>query len=154
MPIGRKNIVKNKLINIDDTAEINQTTTQKSLEMKILIIDDDKELAYLLKMGLEDFHHTVDIANDGVIGEEMATESNYDVIVLDVMLPGADGYQVCKTLRKNSVKVPVLMISSLDSPLEERAGFIAGANDYLIKPFEFGEFHKKIMFLYMRSKLE
>jgi len=121
--------------------------------MKILIIDDDKELTGLLKMGLEDFHHQVYIANDGVIGEEMAMKNEYDVIVLDVMLPGADGYMVCKTLRKNSVKVPVLMISSLDSPLEERAGFIAGADDYQIKPFEFEEFHKKIMFLYMRSKL-
>jgi DNA-binding response OmpR family regulator len=153
MPIGRKNVMKNKEINVVDTMEMNQTTTQNSLGMRILIIDDDKELTTLLKMELEDFHHQVFIANDGTIGEEMAMENEYDVIVLDVMLPGTDGYLICKALRKNSVKVPVLMISSLDSSLEERAGFIAGANDYLIKPFEFEEFHKKIMFLYMLSKL-
>jgi len=121
--------------------------------MKILIIDDDKEWTSLLTMQMADHFHQTDTATDGVIGEQMALANEYDAIILDVMIPGADGFLVCKTLRKNGINVPIIMVTSLESPEEERAGYIAGTTDYLIKPVEFEELYKNLLTHYMKSTL-
>lgn len=121
--------------------------------MRILIIDDDQELTAYLKLALEDFHHQIDVAHDGIIGEQMALENDYDIILLDVMLPGANGFLICKTLRHNGVKIPILMLTSLETSQEEVTGYIAGATDYLIKPIDFDLLYKKIIAYTLDSKL-
>ena len=115
--------------------------------MKILLIDDDQEFTSLLKMELEDMGHPTDIANDGITGEKMALIHSYDLIILDLMLPGKNGYAICNSIRKTHLEIPVLMISSLDSKEEKAEGFSKGINDFLTKPFSFDDLYNKIIVL-------
>ena len=90
--------------------------------MKILLVDDDQELTSFLSMELEDMGHFIEVANDGISGKDLALKKPYDVIILDLMLPGTDGHSICRNLRENHVITPVLMISSLNSNKEIQAG--------------------------------
>ena len=92
--------------------------------MKILLIDDDQEFASLLKMELEDMGHPTDTANNGYVGENKALINPYDLIILDIMLPGKDGHSICQNIRQKHIDMPILMISSLDSKEEKTAGFL------------------------------
>lgn len=115
--------------------------------MSILLVDDDQDLTQLLQMQLEGRGDNTDVAFNGVDGCRLALKKPYDVIILDLMLPGMNGHKICTKLRENRVKTPILMISSLDSEDEKHSGIKAGANDYLSKPFLFEEFYEKITLL-------
>lgn len=99
----------------------------------------------MLKLELEDQGHHVDSASNGWDGANLGLRNRYDVIILDLMIPGMNGRQVCRELRKNRIQTPVLIMSALDSQDEIEACLTAGARDYLKKPFLFDDFHKKIL---------
>ncbi|MDH4116124.1 MAG: response regulator transcription factor [Acidimicrobiia bacterium] len=105
--------------------------------MKVLLVEDDKRLAATVKRGLEAEHFTVDVALTGPDGLWLATESIYDVIVLDIMLPGRNGYQVCADLREAGDWTPILMLTAKDGDLDEAEALDTGADDYVTKPFSF-----------------
>jgi len=105
--------------------------------VRILVVDDDRHLARSLKRGLEAEGFAVDLAFDGTEGLWRAAESDYDAIVLDIMLPGANGYRVCAELRGVGNWTPVLMLTAKDGDLDEAEALDTGADDYLAKPFSF-----------------
>lgn len=105
--------------------------------MRILVVEDDAKMAELLRRGLSLEGHAVDIAGDGIRGLEAAQSQPFDVIVLDIMLPGLDGLQVARRLRSGGVRTPILMLTSRDSSLDIVRGLDVGADDYLTKPFSF-----------------
>ncbi|MGA0558215.1 response regulator [Larkinella sp. VNQ87] len=107
--------------------------------MKILVVEDEPKLASFVKKGLEEQSFEVDIAYDGQIGRNLALSSSYDVIVLDVNVPKMNGYDLAKSLRQENIKTPILMLTAMGSLDNKVAGFEAGADDYLVKPFEFRE---------------
>ena len=105
--------------------------------MKILVIDDDEPTATAVRRGLEAAGYTVEVAHDGAEGLWMAQESTPDVIVLDIMLPKRNGYQVCADLRAEDNWVPILMLTAKDGDLDEAEALDTGADAYLVKPFSF-----------------
>jgi DNA-binding response OmpR family regulator len=108
--------------------------------MRILIVEDEKKMAGLLKKGLEEENHSVSVAFDGRAALEIAEDYEFDAIVLDVMLPGVDGYEVARRLRKVHNETPILMLTARDAVPDIVKGLDAGADDYLTKPFSFEEF--------------
>jgi len=112
--------------------------------MKVLLVEDDLEISSFVQLGLEDNDNSIDVAYDGIRGEELALENKYDIIILDVMLPGQTGFEICKKIRKNNIETPVLIVTSLTSPEEKTKAFAAGANDFLLKPFNFKDLRKRI----------
>lgn len=107
--------------------------------MYVLVVEDERRLAQLVRRVLEEEGHTVDVAYDGEEGLQMGLEGTHDVIVLDIMLPQVDGLSVCKSLRQNRVDTPVLLLTALDGVDDRVKGLDAGADDYLPKPFAFQE---------------
>ncbi len=105
--------------------------------MKILLVEDDKKIATLVKRGLEAEGFTVEAAMDGSEGLWRATEYTYDLIVLDLMLPGVDGVQICRTLRDQGDWTPILVLTARDGVLDQTDALEGGADDYLTKPFSF-----------------
>jgi two-component system, OmpR family, copper resistance phosphate regulon response regulator CusR len=106
--------------------------------MRILIVEDDINIADVLRRGLVEQHYSVDVANDGRAGYEMALVNEYDLVVLDIMLPGMNGREICRGLRAEGVLTPILMLTALGSAGDVITGLDAGADDYLTKPFDFG----------------
>lgn len=107
--------------------------------MYILVVEDERRLAQVVRKVLEEEGHTVDVANDGEEGLAIAMDGSHDVIVLDILLPGIDGFEVCRSLRANRVDTPVLLLTALDAVEDRVRGLDAGADDYLPKPFAFQE---------------
>ena len=107
--------------------------------MYILVVEDERRLAQVVRKVLEEEGHTVDVAHDGEEGLAMAMDGSHDVVVLDVLLPGIDGFEVCRSLRANRVDVPVLLLTALDGVEDRVRGLDSGADDYLPKPFAFQE---------------
>jgi DNA-binding response OmpR family regulator len=105
--------------------------------MRVLVVEDDQAMASSLAWGLEAEGYVVDVADNGEDGLWKARESSHDVIVLDVMLPGLDGYQVCQRLREQGVWTPILMLTAMDEDLDHAEGLDIGADDYLTKPFSY-----------------
>ena len=105
--------------------------------MRILIVEDDRKLARQLKKGVDECGHSASLAFEGREGLESAQDSEFDVIVLDVMLPGLDGTSIVKHLRHRRIGTPVLLLTARDTPDDIAAGLDAGADDYLTKPFSF-----------------
>lgn len=105
--------------------------------MKVLLIEDDRKIATAVKRGLESEGFTVDVAFDGVDGLWMAQEGSFDAIVLDILLPGKNGFQVCRDLRNRGNWTPILMLTAKDGDLDEAEALDTGADDYLTKPFSF-----------------
>jgi DNA-binding response OmpR family regulator len=105
--------------------------------MRILIVEDDELLARSLVRGLGAEGYTVDLATDGVDGLYMAQENDYDAMILDILLPGMNGYLVCAKLRAGGRDLPVLMLTAKDGTLDEAEGLDTGADDYLVKPFQY-----------------
>ncbi len=105
--------------------------------MRVLVVDDEVRLARSLKVGLEAEGFAVDVAHDGTDGLWLAREHPYDAVVLDLMLPGINGYQVCATLRREEIWTPVLMLTAKDGEWDQVEGLDTGADDYLTKPFSF-----------------
>jgi len=117
---------------------------EEKYNMKVLLVEDDLEISSFVQLGLEDNDNSIDVAYDGIRGEELALENKYDIIILDVMLPGQTGFEICKKIRKNNIETPVLIVTSLTSPEEKTKAFAAGANDFLLKPFNFKDLRKRI----------
>ncbi len=107
--------------------------------MKILVIEDEPKVASFIKQGLEEQSNDVTVAFDGFFGKKLATENHYDVIIMDLMIPYINGLELCKTLRAEGIKTPVLMLTALGTTDDKVTGLDAGADDYLVKPFEFKE---------------
>jgi two-component system OmpR family response regulator len=105
--------------------------------MRVLVVEDEHKVAAAVKRGLEAEGFAVDVVGDGVDGLWMATEHDYDTIVLDIMLPGKNGYDVCAALREAGNWTPVLMLTAKDGDLDEAEALDTGADDYLTKPFSF-----------------
>ena len=112
--------------------------------MKILIIEDDIKIINFLKKGLEEECYVVDYSTNGDEGLYLASVHTYDLILLDIMLPIKDGMEVCKTLRKNNIQTPIIMLTAKDSIEDKIKGLDIGANDYLAKPFSFAELLARI----------
>src|SRR3977135_1550394 len=107
--------------------------------MRILLVEDEPKLARALMRGLERTGYAVDLAGSGEDAVLLATTHDYDAVVLDVMLPGKDGFEVCRALRSEECWSPVLMLTARDRVEDRIHGLDAGADDYLVKPFDFGE---------------
>ena len=121
--------------------------------MRILIIEDEKKIADSIKKGLKQEKYVVDIAYDGNIGYDLAAGENYDVIMLDLMLPGIDGLTICKRLRReDGVFTPILMLTAKDGVEDKVRGLNIGADDYLPKPFAFEELLARVNALGRRPK--
>ncbi|WP_030688376.1 response regulator transcription factor [Streptomyces sp. NRRL B-1347] len=105
--------------------------------MRLLIVEDEKRLALSLAKGLTAEGYAVDVVHDGVDGLHRATEGTYDLVILDIMLPGMNGYRVCSTLRAAGNDVPILMLTAKDGEYDEAEGLDTGADDYLTKPFSY-----------------
>ncbi len=119
--------------------------------MRVLVVEDDLRMASLLKRGLEEEGHAVDVASDGPEGLWMATEFPYGSVVLDVMLPGFDGFEVCRRLRSAGHWMPVLMLTARDEVGDRVRGLDAGADDYLVKPFSLLELAARLRALSRRD---
>jgi two-component system copper resistance phosphate regulon response regulator CusR len=118
--------------------------------MKVLVVEDEEQVAAFIKRGLNEKMIAVDIATDGVQGERLAREYDYDAIVLDVMVPRKSGFAVCRAIRAFNSTVPILMLTALDSIDDKAEGFGVGADDYLVKPFEFRELLLRLQALIRR----
>ena len=120
--------------------------------MRILIIEDEQKMAEILKRGLEEENFSVEVANDGDSGLAIGKEQKFDVILLDVTLPGTDGFDVAKELRTAHVKTPILMLTARDSTEMKVRGLDSGADDYITKPFAFAELLARIRAQVRRSE--
>ena len=118
--------------------------------MRILVIEDDPKLAGYLKKGLGQSGYVVDVARNGIDGRHLAVEGDYDLVVLDVMLPGLDGFGVLSALRKTK-HMPVLMLTARDKVEDRVRGLRDGADDYLVKPFSFSELLARVQALLRRG---
>jgi two-component system copper resistance phosphate regulon response regulator CusR len=119
--------------------------------MRILLIEDDRNIASAIAKNLRAEGCAVDIAGDGVTGEELAKTNQNDVIILDVLLPRQDGWITCSNLRKQNVLTPILMLTALDDVNDKLRGLNSGADDYLAKPFHFGELLARVRALVRRK---
>ena len=121
--------------------------------MRILIIEDDVNICKVLTKGLSK-EYEVYTANDGDTGLEMALDGEWATIILDVMLPGKDGYTICETLREKRNQTPILMLTACDALEQKVEGLEIGADDYLVKPFEFSELNARVRALIRRNKTQ
>lgn len=119
--------------------------------MRILLVEDNKRLSDSLRMTLEDDGYSIDSAYNGLDGEEMALMGNYDIIILDIMLPEKDGLAVCRDLRNKRINTPILMLTARDALDDRVDGLDSGADDYLVKPFEVAELRARIRALLRRE---
>jgi two-component system, OmpR family, response regulator len=121
--------------------------------LRVLVIEDDRKAAQLLAQGLREEQFVVDLAHCGEEGGEMASVNDYDVILLDWLLPDKDGVEVCRELRARGVSIPILMLTARDGLQDRLTGLNSGADDYLTKPFGFAELLARIRALLPRSNL-
>lgn len=122
--------------------------------MRLLVVEDDERLCDVLRRGLGEQGHVVDVARDGEEGEAWAQSGPYDAVILDVNLPKRNGLNVVRSLRSRGVRTPVLMLTSRDTPQDVIAGLDAGADDYLRKPFVFGELEARLRTIVRRTSTE
>jgi two-component system OmpR family response regulator len=122
--------------------------------MKILVVEDEPKMLRAIRKGLEHEGYAVDAAGDAEDAVSFGTEYDYDAIVLDVMLPGADGFEVCRELRARERWAPILMLTARDAVDDRIRGLDAGADDYLPKPFDFGELTARLRALIRRGPVE
>jgi DNA-binding response OmpR family regulator len=120
--------------------------------MRLLLVEDDRTISRFLMKGLREDHHVVDLVEDGAEAEMQAASEEYDVILLDLMLPGLDGFEVCRRLRQQKIDTPVLVITALDAVADRVTGLDAGADDYLVKPFAFEELLARVRALARRGR--
>jgi len=122
--------------------------------MRILLVEDELRLSNIIKKGLLEEGYAVDVAYDGEEGQYLSESEEYDLIILDIMLPKIDGLTLCRTLREKSIKTPVLMLTAKTTIEDKVAGLDSGADDYMTKPFSFLELRSRIQALIRRSLQE
>jgi len=120
--------------------------------MRILVIEDNPKMAAGIQRGLRENGYAADVCHSGFEGEDLAAGSEYDAVILDLMLPDRDGVEVCRNLRRRSKNVPVLMLTALSGTEDKVNGLDAGADDYLTKPFEFDELLARLRALLRRGE--
>jgi len=119
--------------------------------MRILLVEDEKDLAMIVKQGLEEEGYVVEVAHDGEEGLYMAENYSVDVVILDIMLPKLDGLSVLTSMRKKGINTPVLMLTARDALIDKIKGLDTGADDYLTKPFVFGELLARVRSMIRRK---
>src|SRR4051812_22014841 len=133
---------------------VNVGLLDKRGSMRLLIIEDEKKLADSVALGLRAERFAVDIAYDGATGEQMATTSSYDLLILDLMLPGVPGTEVLKKVRQSNTHLPILILTASGGTQEKVQHFEAGADDYLTKPFAFAELLVRVKALLRRGSVD
>lgn len=122
------------------------------LQMKILLAEDEPAVAGIINKGLTENGYRITIAPDGNIALELALKTDFDIIILDIMLPGINGMQLCKTIRKNKILTPILFLTALGTTENIVAALDAGGDDYIVKPFKFAELEARLKSLSRRSQ--
>jgi two-component system OmpR family response regulator len=122
--------------------------------MRVLVVEDEMKMAELVRRGLREHGYVADLATEGQEAFVMAGSAEYDVVVLDVMLPDVDGFEICRRLRADGVRAPVLMLTARDAVEDRVAGLDSGADDYLTKPFSFSELLARLRALARRGPVE
>jgi len=120
--------------------------------MKILIVEDEPKVAQFLKNGLEENGYEAELAYDGLSAEKLVKSNRYDMFILDIIIPGINGLELCKRLKNINPSLPVLMLTALGTTDDKITGFDAGANDYLVKPFEFRELLARVKVLLKKTE--
>jgi DNA-binding response OmpR family regulator len=120
--------------------------------VRLLVVEDDPAISRFVVRGLREERYVVDLAEDGPTAEQMTADDDYDAIVLDVMLPGIDGFELCRRLRRDGIDAPVLMLTARDAVADRVKGLDVGADDYLVKPFAFDELLARIRALTRRGR--
>ena len=120
---------------------------------KVLIVEDDPDIVELLAIHLTDLDCTLDKANNGQIGYDLGLENNYDLIILDLMLPRMDGMEVCRKLRAKEIHTPILMLTAKSEEIDKVLGLETGADDYLTKPFSVREFIARVKAIFRRTEM-
>lgn len=120
---------------------------------KVLVIEDDKNIAELLEIHLQDLDCEVELIEDGKKGLEAAMDENHDLIILDLMLPGMDGMEICRRVRGKEVHTPILMLTAKSEEIDKVMGLESGADDYLTKPFSIREFIARVKAIFRRIEL-
>ncbi len=123
-------------------------------ERRILIVEDERKIADTLKLGLTEYGYYAEVAYDGMIGKRFLMSKAFDLVILDINLPGINGYELCKMIRGRDPGLPVIMLTSMSTLNDKIEGYNAGADDYLVKPFEFRELILKIRALLKRTLSE
>ena len=119
----------------------------------VLIVEDEQRLAEVLKKQFESVGFTIELAYDGYIGKQMIERTQYNLIILDINIPLINGYDLCKEIRKSNKDVPIIMLTALGTPDNKITGFDAGADDYVLKPFEFRELLARVNVFLRRSDI-
>lgn len=122
--------------------------------MNILLVEDEKKIADFIKKGLKEQSYVVEIAENGLKGEQLAKNKSYDLIILDILLPKQDGWITCQKIRNDGILTPILMLTSMGDTEDKVKGLNIGADDYLTKPFEFKEFLARVRALLRRNSKE
>ena len=123
------------------------------LNARILVVEDEPKVASFLKRGLDENGYACQIAYDGLMGRKMFDAGKYDLIILDINLPYKNGIELCKEIRHNNQKIPVIMLTALGTTEDKLIGFDSGADDYILKPFEFRELLARIRSLLKRISI-
>ena len=123
------------------------------MSINILIIEDEHRLAEILQKQFTESGFTADVANDGYVGKKKAEENDYDLIILDINLPLMNGYELCREIRKKNTGIPIIMLTALGTFDNKLIGFEAGADDYVLKPFDFRELLARVNVFIKRSNI-
>ena len=121
--------------------------------MKILIVEDEPKVASFIKKGLEENNYDAEVAYDGLTAEKLVKSNRYDLFILDIIIPGINGLDLCRKLKEINSNIPVLMLTALGTTDDKITGFEAGASDYLVKPFEFRELLARVRVLLRKPDL-
>ena len=108
-------------------------------DIKILLVEDEKKIADSLQKGLSEQNYSVEVAYDGLTGKKLFENGSFDLVILDINLPGMNGYDLCKKIRNRNTYIPIVMLTALNATDNKIEGFDAGADDYIVKPFDFKE---------------
>jgi two-component system, OmpR family, copper resistance phosphate regulon response regulator CusR len=121
--------------------------------MKVLVIEDEQEVSLAIQQGLQEEGFDVEVAYDGNIAKRLVLSKDYNAVVLDIVIPGINGFDLCKVIKKEKPALPVLMLTTLGTTPDKLTGFDSGADDYLLKPFEFQELVARLKALIRRSSM-